>query len=153
MTEHALSKVSTADLERELESRRQTDIVDKAAKFFLESDWPNDPVGTWMITTEGDCEGKTTRNITTVSGHFAEVALAYAGYAEYKLTLETPKKSHLLKTKPKMQVSVGPGISSGLWDYSNEIIAEILQKWVGDDYIVKPDRYYKSVKIIRRRDV
>lgn len=51
------------------------------------NDWAH-PVGWWKVTTEGDCEGKSTDQLGTHYGHIAEIAFALAGLCEYSLQFQ-----------------------------------------------------------------
>ena len=61
--------------------------------------------GTFNVTTEGDCEGRTTRHLGSYTGYIDEIALFLAKDAEYALTFkqtESPEK--YIPTKPKVHV-------------------------------------------------
>ncbi|AFQ96441.1 hypothetical protein [Bacillus phage vB_BceM_Bc431v3] len=49
---------------------------------------PFDPEGTWKVTTEGDCEGRSTKQLGTYEGHILDVVRQLAGQAYYQLTFE-----------------------------------------------------------------
>jgi hypothetical protein len=53
--------------------------------------WAKSPVGWWKVTTEGDCEGRTTDDLGTHYGHVCEIALSLKG-SGYKLRFQPAKK-------------------------------------------------------------
>lgn len=53
--------------------------------------WAKSPVGWWKVTTEGDCEGRTTTDLGTHYGHVCEIALSLKGCG-YSLRFEPVKK-------------------------------------------------------------
>lgn len=61
--------------------------------------WRESPVGWWEVTTEGDCEGRTTSHLGTYYGHVAEIAfsLKCGGYSlQFRKidTQEPPPENH-----------------------------------------------------------
>ena len=44
--------------------------------------------GFWQVSTEGDCEGRTTRVLGTFKGRVDEIAFALAEKSSYKLTFK-----------------------------------------------------------------
>jgi hypothetical protein len=47
-----------------------------------------DPIGWWKVTTEGDCEGRSTDTLGTFYGHVAEIAFANRKKSSYSLRFE-----------------------------------------------------------------
>jgi hypothetical protein len=43
------------------------------------------PIGWWRVTTEGDCEGRTTNDLGVFYGHVAEIAFAKRKHGGYSL--------------------------------------------------------------------
>ncbi|QFP93275.1 UNVERIFIED_ORG: hypothetical protein Xoosp15_10 [Xanthomonas phage Xoo-sp15] len=52
---------------------------------------PFNPEGVWRVTTEGDCEGRSVRQLGTYEGHILDVVRQLAGQAYYQLTFERVK--------------------------------------------------------------
>lgn len=123
-----------------------------------------DPVGWWKVTTEGDCEGRSTKDYGTHYGHAAEVI------ARLYVNGLTPFYGYKLKKVPEplTETDVGPekligkefhfnlDIESLTWDMNNEQIARVVDKAFGSkgfvnmtgvDYSIEPSNYWKSVKI------
>lgn len=46
--------------------------------------------GTWKVTTEGDCEGRSIRDLGTYTGYLDEMAFALADKCCYSLQFDTP---------------------------------------------------------------
>lgn len=70
-----LTTFSERELLDELRRRKLKDI--KVPEF--------DPVGIWKVTTEADCEGRTTRELGFWEGHIADIAFYLADYCSYSL--------------------------------------------------------------------
>ena len=80
----------------------------------------DNPYGIWEVTTEGDCEGKTTRRLGVYSGYIDEIALALADKCCYSLQfsqLNIVKVDNTFTPKCKT-VTVNLDINSGTWDMS-----------------------------------
>lgn len=76
-----VSTLSIAELEKEIERRRRQQFVDRV----LEETKLFNPVGTWQVKTEGDCEGRTTKSLGYHRGHIVDIAKALADRAYYAL--------------------------------------------------------------------
>ena len=73
------------------------------------------PYGKWVVTTEGDCEGRTTEHLGTFEGYLDDIAFALADKCFY--TLEFKKvEDEKLKRRPVAYVNVVLPIESGTWD-------------------------------------
>lgn len=105
---------------------------------------------TWTVTTEGDCEGKSTRNLGTHTGYIDEIALALADKCYYSLHFERAKQ--LDRSPKKDSVEVTLEIGSGTWDMPADKRAETLQKLLDasgrKNVRVEKGQYYASSKII-----
>lgn len=82
----------------------------------------DNPYGVWEVSTEGDCEGKTTKRLGVYSGYIDEIALMLADHCVYSLEfsqLNIVKVDNGANFTPKRKsVSVVLGIGSGTWDMS-----------------------------------
>ena len=134
-----LSKFSSQELQEELDHRLEE---------------PKNPVDFWKVSTSGDEEGKTTKNLGIHHGHWAETAMKFSGVACYSLYLdrvEEPLPVHL--PTPRTEVSINyrgilPGLGSSYNDKACAIKA--IQKMLEGEYEVTPSNYYMSVKIRRK---
>lgn len=84
---------------------------------FTEKDYTN-PYGTWQVTTEGDCEGRSTRNLGVYVGYLDDIAFALAEKCCY--SLEFTKIDTEIPTPKKVldQVNVVLNIDSKTWKLS-----------------------------------
>lgn len=139
-----LSHVSNSELEAELRRRKQTP---PGPAFAFNEDWPDTAVGWWKITTEGDCEGKTTRDVAIAFGHLGDLALKYANKAMYGLHFEPA----VALTEDAAEVAnVQLAIGSGTWTKNNDAaVMQAISKWLGPGYSVGPCNYYCSYTIER----
>lgn len=73
------------------------------------------PWGTWRVSTEGDCEGRTTKNLGVHGGHVADIALSLVNQVDRSLTFV--KLSNTVSTKTlSRDVAVNiklPGVTNG----------------------------------------
>jgi len=106
--------------------------------------------GTWHVTTEGDCEGRTTRDLGTHTGFFDEIAFKLANQSHYKLQFD-PVDPVLLesKTKTGTEVFVSLGIESGTWDMDHKARRRYFEAMLaGRDVLVEDGQYHASVKLV-----
>lgn len=74
--------------------------------------------GTFNVTTEGDCEGKSTRHLGTYTGYIDDIAFALADKCYYSLCFSLVKPEDLDMTPKKDSVNIHLDIDSGTWDKS-----------------------------------
>jgi hypothetical protein len=94
------------------------------------------PIGYWKVTTEGDCEGRTTTDLGCFYGHVAEIAFSLADRCLYSLRF-TPGDENLggVGFRPayeakKKSVWISLGVDSYTWGMSSESRAVWFQKWL-----------------------
>jgi hypothetical protein len=110
--------------------------------------------GFWKVTTEGDCEGRTTTNLGTYEGYLDDIAFALANKAMYGLrfTYVNPaelKGQHAKATK--IQVSLD--IETGTWDMKGKERVEYFRKMLmGRDVYIKEGQYYACVELVKGID-
>lgn len=78
----------------------------------------NNCYGLWKVTTEGDCEGRTVRDLGTYEGYIDEIAFALADKCYYQLTFHAVKPLKLDMTPKSKEVRVQLDIDSGSWDFT-----------------------------------
>jgi hypothetical protein len=110
--------------------------------------------GTWKVTTEGDCEGRTTRDLGTHEGYLDEIAFALADRAYYGLRFSQAKPAKLDTKKPTgVSVPVSLDIETGTWDLSGSERVKYFKKLLeGSHTIVKPSKYYACVELRSTED-
>lgn len=72
--------------------------------------------GTWRVTTEGDCEGRTVKQLGTYVGYVDEIALHLADQACYELRFTKIKKQPIQLKPTANEVMVSFNIDSNTWD-------------------------------------
>ena len=106
--------------------------------------------GTWHVTTEGDCEGRSTRDLGTHTGNIDDIAFALASQAYYGLHFNSVNPT-ILKgrepTKSKVEVSLDIGISQ-LDINKNDRVEYFKRMLRGRDVTVKPGTYYACVSLV-----
>ncbi len=97
------------------------------------------PVGWWTVSTEGDVEGRSTRDLGTHYGHVAEIALFLADKSFYSLHfMPIPGKQGLLErptyraSRARAWVTLGASLLSHL-DKKQRV--KILQAWLDTDAV------------------
>lgn len=87
--------------------------------------------GTWKVTTEGDCEGRTTRDLGIYEGYIDDIALSLANQCYYSLhfTRSNVKKASIYN---KGKVNVTLDIKSHTWDMSPEDRVETMKELFKD---------------------
>lgn len=105
------------------------------------------PYGVWSVTTEGDCEGKTTRELGTYEGYIDEIAFDLAGHCYYSLHFKKAKNLQSIK-KPGTSVSIQLCIDSNTWDLSGSERIEFFERLFKDrDVTVKHSNYFAAIMI------
>lgn len=105
------------------------------------------PEGMWRVTTQGDEEGRTTRQLGTHMGHIVDIAHRLSGESNYNLSFEplTTIKEIVLRT-PRESVAVQIGIDSGTWDMTSEARQAYFRAMVKDSNVkILPSNYYGCV--------
>jgi hypothetical protein len=106
--------------------------------------------GTWIVTTEGDEEGRSTRQLGTHTGYLDEIAFKLASQAYYGLQfnpVDPQKIEKIGKSGTKVQVSLG--IESGTWDMdAHARVGYFKQMLAGRDVLVEPGQYYACVLLV-----
>lgn len=81
----SLKGIPTDDLLAELARRKTTDKLANVLKDGEEYAKTQPLVGCWRVTTEGDVEGKSTKDLGLHVGHVVDIAANLAPLAEYAL--------------------------------------------------------------------
>lgn len=103
--------------------------------------------GVWKVTTEGDCEGRTTRDLGEYEGYIDDIALSLANQCYYSLhfTRRNVKKAPAPK---KGKVNVSLNINSRTWDMSPEDRVETMKELFKDrDVEIEVGNSYASFVI------
>lgn len=106
--------------------------------------------GTWTVTTEGDCEGRSTRDLGTHTGYLDDIAFALADKAYYGLQFKLVDLNQM-KTKPKtgtkVQVSFDASTLSGALPNGERVqfFERILK---GRSVRVSPGTYFGCVELV-----
>lgn len=75
----------------------------------------DNPFGIWHVTTEGDCEGRSPRDLGFHEGYIDEIALALADKCFYSLYFVAINIHSLDITPTRKTVDVTFGVNSGTW--------------------------------------
>lgn len=101
--------------------------------------------GGWRVTTEGDCEGRTTKNLGDWYGYVDEIALTLGSQGGYTLefTAIDMKSKQLAPINKEVNVRI-----NGAFDNSN--LSEISARFHASGRPVHVERcpYYKSFTIV-----
>lgn len=111
------------------------------------------PVGAWLITTEGDCEGRTTHQVAVETGHILDLARKWGRKACYGLWFKRYDKTPE-DLKPAKEVHIQLDIDSKTWDLDGKTRAEVIAAWAKQEapeyrglIPVTESNYYASVKV------
>ena len=107
------------------------------------------PEAFWEVTTEGDCEGRSVRNLGVHFGFLDDIAFALADKCYYSLRFKLVEPFDVsVPTATKVNISLD--IDSGTWDMSasrrQQFFANLLN---GRDVAVKEGQSYASVELIK----
>jgi hypothetical protein len=105
------------------------------------------PYGTWEVTTEGDCEGKSIRKLGTFTGYFDEIAFALAKKCYYSLDFKRVENTDQFDKTP-----TGNEVVVRIWDMGDNINAyEQLLK--DREVFIKKGGSYKSVTLCKNNPI
>lgn len=115
----------------------------------------NSSYGLWKVTTEGDCEGKTTKNLGIYEGNISDIAFYLKDKCEYSLRF-SPAKATKIDSDDVTHygsINISLDIDSGTWNMSPEDRVnyfKVLLYTENREHIitVEPGQYYASVKLI-----
>jgi len=115
-------------------------------------EWAESPVGVWKVTTEGDCEGRSTKNLGTFFGHVADIAAKLHSQSFYSLKFAKvdPAEVDLSAEMPEeFECSIVLDINSGTWDMKHPVRDRVVSEWLNTEpsaYNISPDKcnYYAS---------
>ena len=77
--------------------------------------------GTYKVTTEGDCEGRSIRDLGVHTGYIDEIAFALADKCYYSLRFKQVDPTELDLTPKKDTVEISLDIDSGTWNLDCKI--------------------------------
>lgn len=89
--------------------------------------------GTFKVTTEGDCEGRSIRDLGVYTGYIDEIAFALADkcfYSLYFTLVEPPTALDLTPKKDTVRISLD--IESGAWDFNVADAMEYFKEFFAD---------------------
>lgn len=111
------------------------------------------PYGLWKVTTEGDCEGRSSRNLGIFEGYLDDIAFYLADKAYYTLEFEKIdilRISHKNVNAERSEVNVSLDISSGTWGMSSEERVLEFKKLLSERHVrVTEGDTYASVKLCK----
>lgn len=107
--------------------------------------------GSWHVTTEGDCEGRTTTDLGVHVGYIDDIAFALGSKAYYTLNFEQAKQlPEPAKTPPVNSVNISLNIDSGTWEMTGDQRAAYFQNlFRGRNVHIFPGSYYASVILVK----
>lgn len=114
-------------------------------------------LGTWLVTTEGDCEGKSTKSLGVHYGYLDEIAFALADKCFYDLHFQSVDPLELNRIPKKSEVSISLPIDSGTWDLKGSARVKYFVNFFSDrpNVEVKQSNSYAgiTIKIKDDRDI
>lgn len=101
--------------------------------------------GLWHVTTEGDCEGRSTKDLGLHQGYLEAIAFALAPLAYYGLRFSRAVVSEHHERKAEA-VNVSLDIGTKTWDMTSEARVTYFQNLLHPSNVeVLPSSYYASV--------
>lgn len=88
--------------------------------------------GTYKVTTEGDCEGRSTRDLGVHTGYIDEIAFALADKCMYSLRFTMVQPIELDLTPKKDTVQISLDIDSGAWDLNSTDALQFFKNFFKD---------------------
>lgn len=88
--------------------------------------------GLWFVTTEGDVEGRTVKNLGTFEGYFDEIAFHLADKQYYSLCFKKVEKVEKY-TPSKKDVTICFDIDSGTWEMTPDELINYFKMILSDN--------------------
>lgn len=116
----------------------------------LREDYKN-TYGVWEVTTEGDCEGRSTKNLGKFIGHIDDIALFLANQCYYSLRFSRTEEAQAIKlTDQKNEVAVSLDVNSKTWNMKPvDRIATMKELFKERPVEIKHSNFYASFVIAR----
>ena len=107
--------------------------------------------GYWKVTTEGDCEGRSIKELGNYEGYIDDIALMLKGQCYYSLHFTNIKKDkYNVKNGVKGKVNVTLDINSNTWNFSREDRVRTMKELFKDrDVEISDGNCYASFVISR----
>ena len=109
----------------------------------------SDTYGTWKVTTEGDSEGRSVRDLGVHVGHIDEIAFELADKCTYSLRFKAVDCSPTVMTPKAKSVNISFDIDSGTWDKSASVLGR-LQGVFRERPVSVSNSNFHSAYILRR---
>lgn len=111
-----------------------------------------EPFQIWKVTTEGDCEGRSTRDLGIHRGYIDEIAFALADKVMYSLQFKPVTLNDLEGlTTTRNEVDISFDIDSKTWNMSAEDRAMVMRSLLSNRPVdVRAGNYFASVKLSRK---
>lgn len=112
--------------------------------------------GTWIVTTEGDVEGRSTTNLGTFTGYVDEIALYLADKACYSLSFARTVDPNAIKYKPSRQevnVTFRDSKELGYGVTDDVRVQRMVELFKDRPVTIANNNYYASAKIISNEKV
>lgn len=111
--------------------------------------------GYWKVTTEGDVEGRSTRDLGTFRGHIDEIAFHLGDKCFYSLRFSPIEEKDLIPefNINRVEVNISLDINTGTWDMGSLQRVEYMKEVLKDrtDVEVEEGNYYSSIKLVSKK--
>lgn len=109
--------------------------------------------GFWRVRTEGDVEGRSTRELGVFYGELDEIAFALADKAYYSLNFSKVNVEIPIPKNLKKYVSIQLDIESKTWDLTPLKRVSFFKNMLKDrPVVVEEGNYFASVKLFRTEE-
>ena len=110
------------------------------------------PYGIWQVATEGDCEGRSTRQLGIFQGYIDDIAFALAEKCYYSLRFKKISIDIPTPTKAIGEVSVTLDIGSETWELTPEQRVDFFRNMLYKrEVFVSKNSEYASVTLCNPR--
>lgn len=118
-----------------------------------------EPVGLWKVVTEGDVEGRSTKDLGTWPGHIVDIAFALANQAGSVLQFQraNPKDLETSKsTTPLDKIAIRLDCGTGAWNLKQSVRVAAYQKIISKSAAqvscdVCDNDSFASVSLVRKK--
>ena len=105
------------------------------------------PYGVWKVTTEGDCEGRSIKQLGIHEGYVDEIALCLADKNSYSLEFTRVAAPQKLELYSPVCGETTITVHNESEIYGALSLADLQTMFEGRPVTIKKSNYYKSVKL------
>lgn len=120
---------------------KQVDVIARSYK---------NPYGVWRVSTEGDCEGRSVKQLGTHTGYVDDIAFKLAHQCFYKLRFCKIEDKEPIEGTEKIEIDIQFDTDSKTWDMNKLDLVNYAEEVFKDRNVeVKASNSFKTITLIK----